>query len=307
MNRYAIITPAHNEGHHLERTIHSVLAQGHKPVRWVIVSDGSTDNTAEIAKDNAARSSFIQVVVIKRDGNHTFGNKARAFNAAIPLLRGLDFEYIGNLDADVSFETNYFENLIHLFEQDPHLGIAGGIIYTTVGGRFVTHDETLDSVGGAVQLFRRRCFEDIGGEFLPLPYGGIDAAAEIIAKMKGWRVRKSLENRVFEHRQTGTAASTPLAAGFRLGRRFHSLGYGILFHTARSLYRLGDPPFILGSCASCLGFLEAVVKQRPIMLPNGVVKHLRNEQRKRLCRMLAFWSSRRSADAGDLAELDEGS
>lgn len=283
MLNYVVITPAHNEELFLERTIQSVAAQTHKPLRWVIVDDGSADRTREIAARAASGLDFVRVVTIERKGNRTFGNKAAAFNSGLPTLGGLSFDLIGNLDADISFGSDYFSNLIRAFEEDDRLGIAGGIIFTRIGSQFVTHDKTPDSVAGAVQLFRRKCFEDMGGRYLPLPYGGIDAAAEIIAKARGWKVKKDPNNKVYEHRQTGTAGgTTPLAACLRLGRRFHSLGYGMIFYIFRCLYRISDEPMFLGSCAQLLGFVESIVKQRRVQLPREVVQHLRGDQRRKL-------------------------
>jgi poly-beta-1,6-N-acetyl-D-glucosamine synthase len=294
ISNYVIITPAHNEEAHLERTIQSMLAQTRRPRQWIIVNDSSTDRTREIAEKFAAENDFIRVLSIARNGNRAFSNKARAFNAGLKTVQSLPYDAIGNLDADISVEPQYFENLLRGFEKDSRLGVTGGIIYTKIGDEFITCDQTLDSVAGAVQLFRRECFEEVGGEYLPLPYGGIDAAAEIIAKMKGWTVRKTLENKALEHRQTGTATATPLVACYRLGRRFHSLGYSMLFYIVRCFYRLGNKPVVLGSCAAFLGFVAAALTRDPVCLPSDVVQHLRSAQRKKLRQLLLFRTTAKS-------------
>lgn len=294
MAGYVVITPAHNEEAHLENVIRSMLVQTRKPTRWVIVNDNSTDRTAAIAERYAAQWEFIRVISITRDGSHGFNKKANAFNTGVASIEDVNFDFIGNLDADISFDPDYFENLLRAFERDPQLGITGGIIFTTIGDRFVTHDEAPDSVAGAVQMFRRQCFEDVGARYLPLPFGGIDAAAEIIAKERGWRVAKQPAYKVFEHRQTGTASMTPIAACFRLGRRFHSLGYGILFYSARCLYRLGDEPVVIGSCAAFLGYLEALIRRRPVLLPANVVQHLRRDQHHKLRQLFSRLSTRKT-------------
>jgi biofilm PGA synthesis N-glycosyltransferase PgaC len=263
-----------------------MLAQTVRPLCWVIVNDGSTDRTGDIANRYATKVNFIRVVTIQREAVHAFSKKANAFNRGAEVLRGLDYDIIGNLDADISVEPNYFKNLICQFAHDDQLGITGGAVYTKIGDRFVTQDETLDSVAGAVQLFRKKCFQDVGGGYLPLPHGGIDAAAEIIAKMKGWKVKKSLENKAFEHRQTGTATASPVIACYRLGRRFHSLGYSALFFALRCIYRIGDEPLLVGSCAQMLGFIESIVKCRPVALPIEAVRFLRRQQREKLRKML---------------------
>jgi len=293
MASYVIITPAHNEEAHLEKVIRSMLAQTRKPVRWVIVNDNSTDRTGAIAESYAAQSDFITVVTIKCSGERGFNKKAVAFNAGVEALRGSSYDFIGNLDADISFEPDYFENLLEALEHDTRIGITGGVIFTKIGDRFVTHDVTSDSVAGAVQLFRKKCFEEVGGGYLPLPFGGIDAAAEIIAKERGWTVVKQADQKVLEHRQTGTASMSPMAACFRLGRRFHSLGYGMLFYLARCFYRLKDEPVVLGSCAAFLGYVESMLARRPVLLPVEVVKHLRQGQHRKLWGRFSPFGSRK--------------
>jgi poly-beta-1,6-N-acetyl-D-glucosamine synthase len=183
-------------------------------------------------------------------------------------------------------EKDYFEKILREFDRDLNLGVAGGMVSTSIGDTFVSQNVALDSVAGAVQLFRRGCFEQIGG-YLALPQGGIDAAAEIMARMKGWKVRTFPGLRVLEHRRTGTATARPLASKVKEGKRFQSLGYGFLFLCLRCLYRLMDQPRIVGSAAMLFGYLVGVVRGNPIVLPPDVVKYLRMEQRAKLMRFLA--------------------
>jgi len=282
---YVLITPAHNEEAFLDRTIESVTKQSEKPLRWIIVDDASTDRTRLIAEQAAAEADFIQVVSVARSGDRSFNNKVRAFERGLQELNGVEYDLIGNLDADISFGPDYFANLLREFRSEPRLGITGGSVHTQVNGKFVATDTTIDTVGGAVQLFRRDCFEKIGG-YTCLPYGGIDSAAEIMAREAGWIVRKSLQDKVLEHRRTGSANANPLKACFRLGRRFHSLGYGVTFFVIRCLYRMTEPPVIVGSFASLLGYFESAIKQRPPALSPRVVRYLRAEQRSKLLGIL---------------------
>lgn len=290
MKNYVIITPAHNEETFIEKTISSVVAQTVRPMRWVIVNDGSTDRTGEIIQRYAARFEFIRAVNLCREQGRDFGRKIIAFNRGRLEIEGVDFDFIGNLDADISFETNYFERILQLFETDTKLGLAGGIVYTKIGDTFQTEDQTLDSVAGAVQLFRRACFEDTGG-YLRMKHGGEDAAMEIVARMKGWKVRKSLEDRVFEHRRTGTANSGLLQAKVREGHRFYSLGYSPTFYVLRCMYRLRDNPVFLGSAAALIGFLLSMLCRTPRLLPREAISFLRGEQRVKLRRALGFSAS----------------
>jgi glycosyltransferase involved in cell wall biosynthesis len=279
--KYVVITPAHNEQGYIKYAIQSILSQTLKPLRWVIVSDGSTDKTKDIVKDYIGKYEFIKLINLERDGGHNFGRKSIAFKRGLSELHDIEYDYIGNLDADIYLEPGYYENVLQKFYEDKKLGIAGGIVYTKVGNSFSTFDETLDSVGGAVQLFRRPCFEAVGG-LVPLEYGGEDAAAEIKAKMLGWKVRKYPEQKVFEQRRTGSAGLSLLGSKVREGQRFYSLGYDALFYLVRCIYRLKDRPYIIGSIAALYGFFGSIIRCKPILLPPQVVTHLRSEQRQRL-------------------------
>ena len=278
---YVVVTPAHNEEAHIERTIISMLGQTVRPLRWIVVSDNSSDRTSEIVAMYAQRHPFIRLIDLKRSGERHFGNKVRAFNAGLAELRALDYEFIGNVDADISLESDYFEKVLAAFADQPALGIAGGMVSSRIGARFVNQNVSADSVAGAVQLFRRKCFETIGG-YVALPLGGIDAAAEIMARMKGWRVRTLADLTVLEHRRTGTACGPPVFSKFKEGQRLRSLGYGFSFLFLRCLYRSLDQPVLLGSMATLAGYLQSALGRDPLVLPPEVVRYLRSEQRRKL-------------------------
>ena len=278
---YVLITPMRNEAQYIEATIKGVAAQSVKPAKWVIVDDGSDDRGAEIVSRYIGQLDFLALVRLQREGGRTFGSKALAFNAGVRSLGRMPYSFIGNLDADIVLEPDYFRNILGMFAADPKLGLSGGMVFTKGENGYYSDDGTLDSVGGAVQLFRRECFDAVGG-YLPLPYGGIDAAAEIMARMHGWSVRKSPSDRVWEQRRTGSAGAGPLTAAYRLGVRFHTLGYGNLFFLLRCAYRAGDKPFLLGSLGMLLGFVSARIRGIPVALPPEVVAYLRSEQRGKL-------------------------
>lgn len=281
MGRYVIITPAHNEEAFIGKTLESITKQILRPVAWVVVNDGSTDDTAKIVESYKARYDFIELINVERSGERHFGNKVRAFNRGLERVRHLEYDFIGNLDADISLEPHYFEILIGEFQKDQALGLGGGIIASNIGKVFVKQKIAPDSVAGAVQLFRRACFEQIGG-YVPLPLGGIDAAAEIMARMNHWNVRTFPDLCALEHRRTGSAKASPLEARIREGRRLYGLGYDALFFFLRCIYRLKERPRIIGSGAALLAFLQALLKREPIVLPREVVRYLRTEQRGKL-------------------------
>ncbi len=127
------------------------------------MNDDSVDDTGKIVERYAVDYSFIRLINLRRSGGRHFGHKASAFNQGLTEVQDLNYQYIGNLDADISVEKDYFERILHEFVHDSSLGVAGGIISSRIGDRFVSQDVALDSVAGAVQLFRRNCFEEIGG------------------------------------------------------------------------------------------------------------------------------------------------
>lgn len=287
MSKYVVITPAHNEEEFIEETAKSMVSQSHRPMRWVVVNDGSTDRTARIVERYCRQFDFIRLVNQTRGPERNFARKVFAFNRGLEEVGDLDYDYIGNVDADMFFGESYFANILAKFAADPALGISGGIVYTKYTSKYTTYDYTLDSVGGKVQLFRRQCFENIGG-YRPLKYGGIDATAEIMARMQGWTVRKSFDDPAYEARPTGFAYGKPVRAKMCEGRRFYSLGYDPLFYSLRCLYRLHEHPFVVGSAAALLRYAYGLIRREPVALPPEVVSYLRAEQRAKIKRALGF-------------------
>jgi glycosyltransferase involved in cell wall biosynthesis len=284
--KFVLVTAAHNEDAFIERTCESVVNQVVRPTKWIVVDDASTDRTSDIvARYQNQYPGVVELLRITRPPGRDFRNKVRAFEMGLAYARKLDYAFIGNLDADISFSSDYFAKLLSRFTDDTRLGIAGGTVCSSVGDRFVSQNVAADSVAGAVQLFRRECFDEIGG-YLALPQGGIDAAAEIMARKAGWGTRTFFDLPVYEHRRTGTATATPLSARRREGVRMYSLGYGLAFFLARCLRRSLEQPRVVGSAVALLGYLGAMVRRDPMLLPPDVVAYLRAEQRQKLLSLL---------------------
>jgi glycosyltransferase involved in cell wall biosynthesis len=291
---YILVTPAKNEANFIEATIQSVLAQRYRPRRWAIVDDGSTDATAEIIRRYSEQYAFIHLVQSRVDGTHNFASKVRAFNAGMKALQGTPHDLIGNLDADIVLEPDYYSAVVAEFESDPRLGLAGGPICIPTDSGYRNDDHTEDSIGGAVQLFRRECFKEIGG-YLPLTGGGIDAAAEIMARMRGWTVKKLQDKAVYEQRQTGYAHKSKWKALYKEGVQYHRLGYHPLFYSLRSARRMGRSPLVVGSAVGMAGYLHAKLRRDPVCLPSAVVSYLHSEQMEKL------WRTLRPRDNGSLS------
>src|SRR5277367_1341782 len=169
--QYVLVTAAYNEEALIEATIQAVAAQTVPPARWVIVSDGSTDRTDEIVQRYALENPWIHLHRIVEDHPRNFAAQVYAINAGMAQLQGVDYDFIGNLDADVTMRPEYFERLLARFQQDQQLGLAGGAIHEKASdGQFrarLTNSPT--SVAHACQLFRREWFSAVGGGYVPLP------------------------------------------------------------------------------------------------------------------------------------------
>jgi len=282
-NDYILITPSRNEEKFIENTIQSVLAQTILPKRWVIVSDGSTDRTDEIVVRYAKDNTFIVFLQTGSGVERNFGSKVHAFRAGYQQLGETDYRFIGNLDADVTIGPNYYARVMQCFHENPRLGIAGGLICELIGDHFVAQRNSENSVAGAVQVFRRKCYEEIGG-YTPLPFGGIDSAAEIMARMRGWEVRTFPDLPVYHHRRVASGGKGLVRTKLRHGMGHYSLGYHPLFELLRCGYRMVDRPYILGGVLMAAGYFWALTTRQERGIPKEVVRYLRSEQTRAIYR-----------------------
>lgn len=279
---YALITPARNEERFIEGTIESVIGQTVLPRRWVIVSDGSTDRTDEIVGKHAARHSWIELVRRPEHADRHFAAKVRCFNSGYDQVHGRDYDIIGNLDADITFEKDYFEFLLAKFAEDSRLGVAG-TPFVEGGVSYDYRFTNVEHVSGACQLFRRECFEEIGG-YVPVAGGGVDWIAVTTARMLGWRTRTFLERVCHHHRPMGTASSGIIKALYRLGRQDYFLGGHPLWEICRAGFQMTRKPYALGGLVLLAGFSWALVGGTGRPISPELVKFHRAEQMQRLRR-----------------------
>lgn len=279
--RYVLVTAAHNEEFYLEKVLHAVTQQSLRPLRWVIVNDGSTDGTERIVRAYAARFPFIGLVTLPGEHERNFAAQVHAIQAGYEELRSLDFQFIGNLDSDVALPSEYFVEILDRFDQDPRLGLAGGWVCEPKNGTFAPRrTNRVGSVAHGVQMFRRECFEAIGG-YLPLRYGGPDFYAEVQARMKGWTVRSFPELTVQHFRTAGTANGW-VRDRIRQGRMDFSIGSHPIFEIAKCLRRITEPPKILGSLVRLSSFLGSYCHLEQRQVSDEFVQFLRKEQLGRL-------------------------
>jgi len=278
---YVLMTSAYNEEMNIDKTIESVLSQTLLPSRWVIVSDGSVDRTDEIVQKYAKEHDFIRFLRMTRSPGHSFGSKVKALNAGGRLLEGAAFEFIGNLDADVSIGPAYFANLISRFEEHSRLGLAGGFVCEENGGEFQSRTSNRTySVAHAAQIVRRECYDSIGG-YAVLEYGGEDWHAQTCAKMKGWEVEAFPDLKIYHHRHTGEADNL-LRHKFRQGRMDYSFGSDSLFEILKCLERLPEKPFFSGSIVRLAGFLWSAILRETRPVSDEFVAFLRSEQKTKI-------------------------
>jgi poly-beta-1,6-N-acetyl-D-glucosamine synthase len=281
---YVLITPAHNEAAFIEKTIQSMIRQTVLPLKWVIVDDGSTDNTAEIVKRYLADHPWMELLQRPQRQDRTFAGKAYAVKEACDRLAKLPYQVVGNVDADTSFDADHFESLVAKFAEDSRLGIVGAPFREGTQG-YDYRFSNIENVWGGCQLFRRECFQDIGG-YVPLKGGSIDHIAVVSARMKGWKTRTFTEKVCIHHREMGTAERGVLAAKFRAGVKDYSVGNHPFWELFRILYQMGQRPFVFGGLALGWGYAWSLARQEKRPVSKDLVGFTRREQMQRLARFL---------------------
>jgi len=278
---YVLITPARNEESYIENTIRSVISQTLLPKKWVIVSDGSTDRTDDIVKKFARDNPWMELIRMTEHRDRDFAAKVHCFNAGYEKVKNIEYNVIGNLDADVSFEKDYIEFLLERFSENAKLGVAGTPYIENNYNSAIDSFEGTNHVNGAVQLFRRQCFEEIGG-YIPYKGGYIDWPPVMTARMKGWQTRSFQERSFYHHRPSGTAESNILMAAFHYGRKDYIMGGHPLWMIFRTMYRMTKRPFILGGISLMLGYVKAYMIRMPRPISPELVQFHRQEQMAKL-------------------------
>jgi glycosyltransferase involved in cell wall biosynthesis len=283
---YVLITPAHNEEEFIRGTIESMIRQTVPPLKWVIVDDGSTDRTREIIRTYAAQHPWIEMVEIPPRQDRNFAGKVFAFNAGYERVKDLPYDVIGNLDADISFEPDHFQFLIEKFSCDSGLGVAGTVFREDGYNSETDSFEGRKHVSGQCQLFRRACWEQIGG-YTPHRAGGIDWMAVTSARMKGWKTESFREKWFFHHRHLGTAERSVLSSLFSYGEKDYYLGGHPLWEFFRVAYRSTKKPYCVGGVSLGLGYCWAFLRRTPRPVSGELMAFHRREQMLKLRNILS--------------------
>ena len=278
---YVLITPARNEAQFIEETIKSVVGQTARPLTWVIVSDGSTDGTDDIVTRHAADQPWIQFIRMPERRERHFAGKVHAFNAGWAMVRDLNFEAVGSLDADISFDKEYFSFLLQKLADNPALGLVGTPFREGANEMYDYRFANIEHVSGACQLFRRQCFEDIGG-YVPIKGGGVDQVIVVSARMKGWRTRTFTDTVCLHHRPMGTSQDGIVMARFKNGVKDYAFGNHPAWEFFRTVYQMTKRPFVIGGLALLSGYLWTLLRRAKRPVSREFVVFTRQEQMRRL-------------------------
>jgi biofilm PGA synthesis N-glycosyltransferase PgaC len=286
--KFVIVTPVRDEDAYLPQTIESVLAQTEQPAEWVIVNDGSRDRTGQIIDEYSRQYPWIRAVHRVNRGFRLAGSGVmEAFNDGYAALGCRDWEFIVKLDGDLSFEPDYFEKCLGYFKREPRLGVGGGVIYNLMpdGSERFEHGGPAFHVRGATKIYRRACWEDIGGLWLGT---GWDTLDEVKANLRGWVTRNFPEARLVQHRATG-AAEGRWRDLVKNGRANYISGYHPLFMVAKCMSRLRRQPYFIGSVALLYGFVSSYLKRIPQVNDTALIAYLRQQQLGRLWGRKTIW------------------
>jgi biofilm PGA synthesis N-glycosyltransferase PgaC len=293
---YVVVTPARNEAAFIAKTIETMVCQTVLPQKWVIVNDGSTDDTGSIVEKYAAKYDWLELVSLPVRRERNFAAKVYAFNAGLERLKDVPYEIIANLDGDVGLDEDHFEFLLNKFMDDSHLGVAGTIFREEGGYSSETNSfEGQNHVSGQCQVFRRQCFQEIGGYFANKE-GGIDWIAVTTARMMGWKTRSYREKSFFHFRHLGTAERGILASSFSYGEKDYYLGGHPVWELFRVTYRLTKPPYIVDGLALGLGYGWAMLRRVPRPVSRQLMAFHRKEQMGKLSVILKSLLTFKSID-----------
>lgn len=286
MKKYVIITPARDEESNIQKTILAVASQSVRPAQWIIVNDGSRDGTAAIIDRAAKAYPWISAVHRSDRGfRQAGGGVIAAFYEGYLRLNIPDWDFIVKLDADLNFTPDYFGRCFDEFDKDPRLGIGGGGIYHDTPQGLKLEQNPAFHVRGATKIYRRECWEQLGG-LLKAP--GWDTIDEVKANMLGWSTRTFPELRISHSRYTG-AAEGAWRDSVKNGFANYVTGYHPAFMFVKCLRRLAARPYFVGSIGLAWGFIKGYFKRAQQAEDSVFISYVRSQQMRRLLFQESIW------------------
>lgn len=292
---YVVVSPVRDEAQYLETTIRSMIQQTVKPTQWILVDDGSTDRTAQIIRQYAL--DYPWITLFQRPGSNrgravtSRGDRAceakeiQAFYAGLPEVSARDWEFLVKMDGDVAFEPDYFQRCFSEFESDQKLGIGGGNISNLVEGKLQPEPAPRFHVRGATKIYRRKCWEEIGGIARA---AGWDTLDEVKANMLGWQTRTFPGLTMVHLRYTG-AANGAWKNAYKNGLWSYTVGYHPLYLVIRCANRVFKRPCVIGSVGLLCGYMTGFFRRVPHTESQELVRYLRNQQLRRICCRESIW------------------
>lgn len=280
-----VVTPCHNEENNLQALVNSLEMQALLPVAWVIVDDGSSDDTANRAEMLTEHIGWASVIRRPNNGlKRSFESKARAVNEAVQSLGVMSFAYVACVDADVMLPNSFLKSAVTRFESDPRLGVTGGRFVHPVNGQLRERKEPQSHVPGPAQVFRRETFEQVGG-YQELRHGGIDTVANYMARERGWTTSTFPELSFNHTRQVGTGGGRTLRrAAFHLGQQDWDLGNLVPFELLKITKDVFERPRLIGAMCRAAGYCWEGMRRSEQSTPESVRSFIRGEQRDRIKR-----------------------
>ncbi|MEM9843158.1 MAG: glycosyltransferase family A protein [Pseudomonadota bacterium] len=279
--RYLIISPGRNEAAYMRRTLDSIVAQTVRPALWVIVDDGSTDESPEILAEYTAKHDWIRMIQKPDRGHRAVGpGVIEAFYYGLERVEE-EFPYITKLDLDLDLPPRYFETLLERMEADPRIGTCSGKPYIMRNGALVSERRGDEMSVGMTKFYRKTCFDQIGGFVREVMWDAIDCHK---ARQLGWKaVSWDHPDLNFEHlRPMGSSQVSIYEGRRRHGFGQYFMGTDPLYFLATAVFRALEPPYVLGGLAMIQGYFGAMLKGTKRLDDPELVKFIRTYQRRAL-------------------------
>jgi len=277
-----IISPVRDEAKYLRLTLDSIVSQTCRPTEWILVDDGSRDDTPEIIAEYAARYPFIRLIARQDRGFRKLGGGViAAFEFGRERITFKDWQYIVKLDGDMSFGPKYLEHMLALLEAQPKLAAVSGKVFRSEDGRFIEESHGREQVAGQFKLYKREAFEEIGGFVQHLAWDGIDVHT---AAMKGWETLSTYDREawLWHHRVMGSSDRDLFVGRMRWGRGNWYLGYHPLYAVVAGVNRMREKPYFIGGFLMIVGYFWAAIRRLPRYDHPEFRRHLRGWQNGRL-------------------------
>jgi glycosyltransferase involved in cell wall biosynthesis len=285
LENYVIISPVRNEEKYLEKTIQSVLNQTILPQEYIIVDDGSTDKTPEIIEKYVSQHKWIRTCNKPKGVHRPGAGVVEAFYSGFQIIENNSWNFVIKLDGDLSFEKDYFEQQLTEFKNNPKLGMTSGVTYQPTTKGLIMDKMPEDHVRGAAKMYRRSCFDQIGGMQKVLGWDTID---ELKAQQAGWETRSYKHLVLIHYKPIGIKQTNLIKRELMAGNRHYYLGYHPIFAILRDFYRMLQKPYIIAGFLNFLGFIKAYISKKE-RIERSLIKLLRKKQLARLTFRRNFW------------------